>query len=47
MISAMQNSEHHTRLQHDLMIDRWEKWYANNNDDNDEEQQEEAQDDNY
>ena len=43
MISAMQNSE----LQNDLMIDRWEKWYANNNDDNDEEQQEEAQDDNY
>jgi hypothetical protein len=46
MISAMQNSELHTRLQHDLMIDRWEKWYANNNDDDDEEQhEEEAQDD--
>ena len=36
MISAMQNSELHTRLQNDLMIDRWEKWYhANNNDDDD------------
>ena len=36
MISAMQNSELHIWLQHDLMIDRWDKWYANNNDDNDE-----------
>jgi hypothetical protein len=35
MISAMQNSELHMRLQHDLMIDRWEKWYANNDDDDD------------
>ena len=35
MISAMQNSELHMQLQHDLMIDRWEKWYANNNDDDD------------
>jgi hypothetical protein len=33
MISAMQNSElHTTRLQNDLMIDRWEKWYASNGD---------------
>jgi hypothetical protein len=36
MISAMQNSELHTRLQHDLMIDRWDKWYANNSNDDDE-----------
>ncbi len=35
MISAMQNSELHMQLQLDLMIDRWEKWYANNNDDDD------------
>ena len=37
MILAMQNSELHVRLQNDLMIDRWEKWYANNNDDDDKE----------
>jgi hypothetical protein len=36
MISAnMQNLELHTQLQHDLMIDRWAKWYANNNIDDD------------
>ncbi len=36
-ISAMQHSELHTQLQNVMMIDRWEKWYANHNDDNDEE----------
>jgi hypothetical protein len=35
MILAMQNSELHMQLQHDLMINRWEKWNANNDDDDD------------
>ena len=29
-ISAVQNSERHTQLQHNLMLNRWAKWYANN-----------------
>ena len=35
MIAEMQSSERHTRLQHDLMIDRWEKWYSENGNDDD------------
>ena len=32
----MKNSELHTRLQHDLTMDRWAKGYANNHEvDND------------
>jgi hypothetical protein len=29
----MQDSNVHTRLQHDLMSERWEKWYSQNDED--------------
>ena len=30
MVVEMQDSDMHNRLQHDLMIERWEKWYSQN-----------------
>jgi hypothetical protein len=45
MISAMQNLELHTRLQNDLMIDRWEKWYASNSDEESSADEDEADND--
>ena len=34
MIEDMQNVQQHNRLQHDLMVERWEKWFAEFGDDN-------------
>ena len=34
MIDDMQNTEQHIRLQHDLMVERWEQWFAEHGDDN-------------
>ena len=34
MIDDMQNTEHHNLLQHDLMVERWEQWFAEHGDDN-------------
>ena len=33
MIEDMQNAEQHNLLQHDLMVERWEKWFAEFGDD--------------
>lgn len=33
MIVEMQDSDMHNRLQHDLMCERWEKWYSAHDDD--------------
>jgi Plant transposon protein len=34
MIDDMQNIEHHNLLQHDLMVERWEQWFAEHGDEN-------------
>jgi hypothetical protein len=33
MIAGMQDSEMHTQLQHDLMVERWQKWFVLNAED--------------
>lgn len=35
MVAGMQDSDKHTRLQQDLMMERWQNWFAENHDEND------------
>ena len=44
MITEMKCSDVHRQLQHDLMSERWERWYNENNDDENNDDDNEADD---